>query len=428
VKRVLIVTPNWPPVSYPDLHRVRMALPYFQQFGWEPIILKIDPDEQQGTKDPTLCLTVPPSVRTRQAGCLPLALTSWCGVRSVGLRSHFHLATAGSEIIREIAPHLVFFSTTMFTVTTLGRYWHRRHGIPYVVDFQDPWVAVEPEQGPRKVQRNQKYRASQSLATRLEPFMLRHASHVVSVSPAYPIMLRHRYPWLRPEQFTVLPFGAAERDFELLREISVKQTVFSPGDGRRHWVYVGRGGPDMALALLAFFKAVRRQVDAHPALRAQLRIHFVGTDYAPPESAKKTVKPLAIEAGIAGMVTEQTARVPYFEALQCLLDADALVVPGSDDPGYTASKLFPYVLARRPLLAIFNAQSSVIDTLARTNAGTVVSFTSADSPESLAERLFASGWLTSQPLPQTNWAAFERYTAREMTSRLCRVFDQCTTN
>ena len=48
MKRVLIVTPNWPPVSYPDLHRVRMALPYFQQFGWEPIILKIDPDEQQG--------------------------------------------------------------------------------------------------------------------------------------------------------------------------------------------------------------------------------------------------------------------------------------------------------------------------------------------------------------------------------------------
>jgi hypothetical protein len=426
VKRVLIVTPNWPPVSYPDMHRVRMALPYFEEFGWEPIILKIDPDEQQGIKDPMLCLTVPSSVRTRQAGCVPLAATSWLGIRSVGLRSHFHLAAAGSALIRELRPQVVFFSTTMFTVTTLGRYWKKRHGVPYIVDFQDPWLALESRRGSR-TDRDWKYRASQSIARRLEPFTLRQAAHVVSVSPAYPAMLCGRYPWLNRDQFTVLPFGAAERDFDLLRERPVKHAIFTAGDGKRHWVYVGRGGADMAFALRGLFAAVRRQADIEPELRSRLRMHFIGTDYAP-DRAKKSVAPLAAEAGISEMVIEETARLPYFEALQCLLDADALVIPGSDDPGYTASKVFPCVLARRPLLAIFNEESSVVETLRRTHAGTVVSFSAADTVESIAQRLTATDWLTQPSVPSTNWAEFERFTARNMTRELCRVFEKCTKN
>jgi hypothetical protein len=139
LKKVLIVTPNWPPISCPDLHRARMALPYFAEFGWEPLILKINPDEQEGIKDPDLCRTVPEHIKTWQAGCLPLWLTKWTGLRNVGLRSFCHLARLGDRIIQTEKPQVVFFSTTMFPLMTLGRYWQRRHGIPYVLDFQDPW-------------------------------------------------------------------------------------------------------------------------------------------------------------------------------------------------------------------------------------------------------------------------------------------------
>lgn len=428
MKKVLIVSPNWPPVSFPDLHRARMALPYLERYGWEPIILKIDPNEQQGTKDPMLCETVPASVRTWQAGCLPLSWTRWCGVRSVGLRSHFHLAAAGDRIIRELTPDLVFFSTTMFTVTTLGRYWNRKHGMPYLLDFQDPWVASPEGEAARAHTRDLKYTVGQAINRRLEPYTLRKAAHVVSVSPAYPGMLRARYPWLREDQFTVLPFGAAEQDLDFLHRAPVGQPVFDRNDGRRHWVYVGRGGADMALALRGLFEALRARVDVEPALRSDLRLHFVGTDYAAPEHARKTIEPLALEAGLGDMVSERTSRLPYFEALQCLLDADALLVPGSQDSGYTASKIYPYVLARRPLLAIFNEQSSVVDALRRTNAGTIVTFGRSDTLAAIAARITRSGWLAAPPAADTNWNEFERYTARSMTSRLCSVFDRCTRN
>jgi glycosyltransferase involved in cell wall biosynthesis len=399
-----------------------MALPYLEEFGWRPLILTVDPDEQEGIKDPMLCRTVPEWTKTWQAGCLPLWLTRWIGLRNVGLRSFFHLARTGDRIIRQERPDAGFISTTMFPLMTLGRYWRWRHGLQYVLDFQDPWVAQAGRAG--LLSRGLKYWVSQSLAWRLEPFALRRVSQIVSVSPAYVRALCDRYSWLAPSQFTVLPFGAAETDYAELRSRPVRQHAFETGNGTRNWVYVGRCVESMSLALRGLFLAMKRLFAAQPALRSQVRFHFIGTAYAPRENAVKTVEPLAAEAGLSDVVQEKTDRIPYFEALQCLLDADALIMPGSDDPGYTASKLCSYILARKPLLAVFHQESSVVEILHKTKAGTVVPFASGETPERVAHRILASNWLQAPPVPDTDWKHFEPYTAREMTRRLCEVIDR----
>jgi hypothetical protein len=248
-------------------------------------------------------------------------------------------------------------------------------------------------------------------------------------------MLKGRYSRLGDEDFTVLPFGAAESDYAHLRSNPVRQTFFDPGDGKRHWVYAGVCGDYMAFALRSLFTALRGVIESQPGLRKELRLHFIGTAYAPKDRAQRTVEPLAREAGLEDIVSEVTDRIPYFEALQCLLDADALLMPGSDDPGYTASKIYPYILARKPLLAVFHEKSSVVGILQKTRAGTVVPFSSADTVQAASDRILASGWLqslipdssrrsqTKADLPSTDWSAFEPYTAREMTRRLCEVFD-----
>jgi len=111
--------------------------------------------------------------------------------------------------------------------------------------------------------------------------------------------------------------------------------------------------------------------------------------------------------------------------LQLLRDADFLVVPGSDDPQYTASKIYPYILARKPLLAIFREDSSVCDVLRRTNSGSAVPLTSDIAG---CQRLTFNIWsdlLRRIPFqPDTNWAEFERYSAQEMTRQQCELFDQ----
>ncbi|HEY9851396.1 MAG TPA: hypothetical protein V6D28_18140 [Leptolyngbyaceae cyanobacterium] len=423
MKRVLIVTPNWPPISCPDMHRVRMSVQFFSKFDWEPLILKINPEEQEGIKDNTLNNTISDCLKIWEAGCLPKFCTSWFGLNNIGLRSFFHLALLGNEIIEKEKPDLAFFSTTMFPLMSLGRYWYSKYRLPYVLDFQDPWVS--DYKGDRFYAQSWKYKLSQALAKLLEPFCLRQVAHIISVSPGYVDTLLKRYAWLKSDQFTVLPFGAAETDFDYLRKYPIKNSYFNPHDGKQHWVYVGRGGTDMAFAVRSFFQALREIRQQEPKKFNNLLLHFIGTDYAPGNLARKTIEPLAKESGIEDIVQEYPHRIPYFEALQCLLDADALIVPGSDDPSYTASKIYPYIQAKKPLLAIFHEKSSVVDVLHSTKAGTVVTFSSKNETFKLSQAIFKSLLkLITLPTQATDWQAFEPYSAQNMTHIMSTIFDE----
>jgi hypothetical protein len=100
---------------------------------------------------------------------------------------------------------------------------------------------------------------------------------------------------------------------------------------------------------------------------------------------------------------------------------------GSEAPHYTASKIFPYILAGKPLLAIFHEESSAVKLLQETCAGNAVTFGNGRPPLSVVGEIgkaleellrLPTGWH-----PPTNWEKFEPYTARAVTARLAEVFD-----
>ena len=406
------------------MHRVRTSLPFFRDYGYDPLVLALDPSDSHVLQDVRLEATVPSDIRVWRVRSTSTRAARMLGVRNAALRAVPQLASMGARVIADENIALVYFSTTAFPVMTLGRYWRARFGVPYVLDFQDLWLNdyyarmhVRPPGG------RLKYGAAHTLARVLEPATLRAASHVISVSPAYPAVLRRRYAWLRPDQFTVLPFGAPVRDFEMLRNSRDKQNVFDPTDGCEHWVYVGRGGDDMQRSLESLFLALRRARDEQPTRFGRVRLHFIGTDYAEAGRGRKTVEPVAAACGVSDLVEERTARVPYFDALRCLADAHMLLAIGSDDSRYTASKLFPYVLAAKPLLAIFHERSSVVDVLRRTHAGTLVTFVDGEPAATIADRVVDAAFRRPLEAPATDWRAFDAYTAREMTRRQCAVFD-----
>ena len=426
MKRVLIVSPRFVPSNAADMHRTRQALPYLPSAGWEPTVLAVEPDEVQAPQDPLLAQTVPAGVRVVRTGAVPLRQTRRVGIGNLDARALPFLRSAGAQLLAETPYDLVFFSTTALGVSVLGPLWKRRFGIPFMVDLQDPWYSEYYERsGTPPPGGRLKYAASNAISKRLEPFVLRRAAGVVSVSPAYPRDLADRYPWFSDGAATVLPFGAPEQDFEVLRAAPVPNGVFDPGDGVSHWVYVGRAGHDMAFSLEALFTALARERADHPDRLGRVRLHFVGTSYADGDAGQPTVAPIAARCGVADLVEEQPQRIPYFQALQCLLDADTLVVPGSDDPGYTASKLYPYILAEKPLLALFHQASTVVDVVRQSRAGTVVTFGDGAAVEAVAADV-SSAWFAPQAWsrnPDTDWDAFEPYTAREMTRKLAASFD-----
>ena len=427
-RQVLIVSPHFPPVNAPDHQRVRMSLSHLAEFGWRATVLAVAPEYVEGTEDLMLLRAVPETTRVIRTKALPLRHTRRIGLGGLALRALPFLRKAGDRLLSSEKFDLVFFSTTAFPVMSLGPRWLKRWRVPYVLDFQDPWRSdYFSERTERPPGGRLKYRAAQRIAQLLEPSAIRNASHIITVSTAYRESLLQRYAWLSPDRFTVLPFGAAESDFALLNSLELQQKVFNPRDGKRHWVYVGAGGIAMNFSLRSFFQALGKvRSNGGGQQLENLMIHFVGTDYAAGDRARETCRPIAAEYGVADLVEELPNRIPYFEALKCLTDADALIVPGSDDPGYTASKICAYVLANKPMLAIFHEDSSVVEIMRSANVGTVVTFKDKTQIERMTSEIQAR-WFKSLPqAPLTiNRTALEPYLAKEMTYRQCAIFDRC---
>ena len=87
------------------------------------------------------------------------------------------------------------------------------------------------------------------------------------------------------------------------------------------------------------------------------------------------------------------------------------------------------LLAKKPLLAIFHQESSVVRIAAQTRAGKVVTFDNAERPpaKGMPEiRAWLTALLTSPGdlQPKTDWTAFEQYTTRAMSRRLAEAFDR----
>lgn len=425
-KKVLIVSPHFPPVNAADMHRVRMSLPFFREFGWEPVVLTVETDGIEGVKDPLLEHTVPDDVQRRTVRTLPLSLTRRIGIGSLALRTMPFFYAAGARLIRELGIDLVYFSTTQFLLMPLGRRWKRRLGVPFVLDFQDLWVS-QADVSEAFSRRAPKHALMRRIHGLLEPWTLRDVDGLIAVSPAYVQTLRSRYPWLERCPAEVLPFGAAEDDFRVLRQHPRPNPFFRTGDGMIHGVYVGRGGSDMANALRVAFGALARGLRDRPDLFGRVRLHFIGTSYAPADRAEKSIESIAAEAGVSAQVDEHTGRVPYFDALQLLVDGDFLFVPGSDDPMYSPSKLYPYMLAGRPLIAVFHGGSPATEILRSTRAGAVVEFDRNDLLSAIGR--FQQEWTALLDRPRTDrpavdWGAFTQYGAREVTRRQCALFDR----
>src|SRR5882672_7859424 len=86
-RRVLIVSPHFPPINAPDHQRIRMSLPHFAEFGWEPTVLAVSPEYVEAVEDRSLLRTVPESTRVIRTRAFPVKQTRHLGVGNLGLRA-----------------------------------------------------------------------------------------------------------------------------------------------------------------------------------------------------------------------------------------------------------------------------------------------------------------------------------------------------
>jgi hypothetical protein len=420
LKRLLIISPYFPPSNAADMQRIRMSLPYFRQNGWQADVVVVDEQYSEMVKDDLLLQSIPADVKVYKVDAFSKKITGKLGLGNLALRSMWYYRKTVNKLLKEQKYDLIYFSTTQFQIMVLGAYWKRKFNVPYVIDMQDPWHSDYYKNKPKSEQ-PAKYWFSYRLNKCLEPVALKKVDGLISVSEGYITTLKERYPQIKDVPSATIPFGAFDLDLKIANDNEPRfKSLLQPGF--KNIVYVGRGGTDMHQALSVTFKALKKCIDSDPDHFKNIRLYFIGTSYAPTGQGKQTILPLAQQYGLAGYVIEQTDRISYYHTLNTLQHADALFIPGSDDPSYTASKIYPYLLTNKPLLVLFNVQSPALDVLKEYEAPFAYSYGDEMVEDKICAFFFAiaDGTITSV---KYNAIALQKYSAQSMTVQQCALFN-----
>jgi len=360
--RVLFVTPHFPPDSSAGTHRVRLLAPHMAAHGWEPTVLTVDRRDYEGPPDAALEASVPRDLRVIRARAWPARVTRQFGIGDLGLRAYRGLKQTATALLARERFDAVFITIYPTYPALLGPSLKRDFGVAFVLDYQDPWVgewgkSVGPDaEGAPDL----KSRASRWVAERLEPLALAGADGVTAVSHATYEQALARTPSARPRATAELPIGWDRRD---LAFITSSSRHFAD-DGCLHVSYVGTLLPAGFDTLRVLFQALADQ-RARDRVVARIRLHFFGTSNQRSADAKPRMLPVAAEYGLTDVVTEHAPRLDYFDALSVVRASSALLLLGSRERHYTPSKVFPALVAERPVLAVIHDASNAADLLRR---------------------------------------------------------------
>jgi hypothetical protein len=427
-RRVLMVSPHFPPDSSAGAHRVRLLAPYLPACGWEPTVVTVEPSGYEGRLDAGLAALVPPSLRVVRAPAWSPRWTRAVGVGDLGLRAFTGLAGACGRLLAEEHFDALFITVYPVYPALLGPWLKRRFGVPFVLDYQDPWVGnwgLTVGGGPQATP-DFKSRASRQLGELLEPIAVRAADAITAVSEKTYQDVLARIP-VRPICASI-PLGWERADFDAAPAVN---PLFDPADGCVHVSYVGTLLPTGFGTLEALLGAVRLLRTRDASLYQRLRLWFVGTSNQS-DGAAPRVQPMAAAIGVGDVVREVPARIGYIDALAVLRQSSGILLLGSRERHYTASKLYPALLAARPLLAIFHEASSVVEILGRAGrppSVRVVTYSDADpgvAPS--AEAVYGPlRDLVSRPrydAATVDLTAVEDVSARNLAGKLAGVLDR----
>ena len=428
MKKVLIISPHFVPVNTADMHRIRLMLNYIQKYGWCAEVVTVNPKYINSYSiDNNLLKTTPKNLVIHYVKALSYNCTRKFGLGSLSLRSYYFFKKKVNKLLTKDKFDLIFISTTAFHVMALGPYWKRKFSIPFVLDIQDPWRSDFYLDKPKN-QRPPKFLISYIIDKFLEAKTVPFADGLISVSSGYIETFFNRYSNFKPI-CKVIPFAGFEKDFDILDDVLIPDEIIIE-DSYYNIIYIGRGGHDMSYSIENFFRSLLVLKKNNKELFDKVRVFFIGTSYAPKGTGMETIMPIAMRLGINNVI-EITDRQEYFVSLKILKKANLLFIPGSSDSSYTASKIYPYILSQKPIIAIFHKSSSVIEILKKTTTSNVFSF---DTTISIDDKLIYNIYLSILNHIQGNCVCeisisnLKPYMADSMTENICLFFDKILKN
>jgi hypothetical protein len=420
--RVLIISPHFPPSTVAGVHRARHLAKHLPACGWQPIVLCVDGQYHTERLDPELAKLLPANLQVVRVPALSTTQMRRFGIGDIGLRGYPYLYGAVRKLVPSRPIDAVMITGSPFYPFLLASRIRKELRIPVLLDFQDPWVS---SYGASR-QPFTKAWAAHQLASWLEPRAVASADFITSVSERQNDELLARYPSFPRDRVDAIPIGGDASDYDYLRANPPARREVTLPDGRINFSYVGTAMPRSTSLFEALFSAVRKLVDSDEAWAERLRLNFVGTSNQPGGFGDFKLRDLAESYGLGRFVSETPQRVPYLQALDLLANSHAIFMIGSDEPHYTASKIYPGLLSGTPFLGLFHKASSAYEILCRSSGGRVLGFERTDDLPLMTDAIASSLReiaLTPAVVGKVDPTVVGEYEAGNIAKRFASIFD-----
>ena len=355
LRRLLMIAYHFPPLrGSSGIQRTLRFVQHLPKFGWEPLVLTASPRAYEDTSDDQL-REIPEGTVVRRAFALNTARHLSLFGRYPGALAlpdrwatwRFDAVSTGMKMIQQYRPDALWSTYPIATAHVIASTLARKSGLPWIADFRDPMAQDGYPSDPLAWEA---YRA-------IEEDALRNAVASVFTTPGCAQLYRERYPDIAASKSVVIENGYDEETFARAEaDRHARGGAASTTNPRFVLLHSGIVYPDERDPRPLF--AALGQLKRSGALSADtFCLRLRASAYDPMLAA------LATQHDIADLVSLEPA-IPYHAALQEMLEVDGLLIlQASNCNQQIPAKLYEYVRAKRPVLALTDPLGDTASTL-----------------------------------------------------------------
>jgi len=302
---------------------------------------------------------------------------------------------AGKRVIREEKVDAILSSSSPVTSAVIARELKTKHGIPWVADFRDLWSQLHGYSY---------WPLRRLIDRRLELKTLIDADALVTVSQPWADKLSRLHGG--KATYTITNGFDPAKTGSSTEKLATKFTITYTGR-----IYPARQHPGKLFAAL---KALVSQGKLSPE---DVEVSF----YGPPD---RWLEEAILKYELSGIV-KQCGILPQKTALEKQRQSQLLLLFDWNDPkekGVYPGKVFEYLAAGRPILAVGGAADNVIaELLSRTRAG--IHAPAASDIESALERFYQEYRQNGKVSYHGDKSEINQYTYREMAGKFAKILN-----
>jgi glycosyltransferase involved in cell wall biosynthesis len=435
LKKVLFIAYLFPPVGGSGVQRSSKFVKYLPHFGWHPLVLTVkepydfysDEDLEKDVSENCKVyrtFSIEPMKWVRK-----FLLKKWQKKISTGDRENqkqkslkpgflVKLKTyllfpdneilwlpfavwTGWKIIRKEKPLVIYSTASPYTdhLIALILAWLCR--LPWVADFRDLWV-----DRPNFPQNKWRY----YIDRKLEKIVISRADSIITATS----LMAERFNELYPQKkYITITNGYDEEDFDSTSELVPPEDEFRV-------TYTGIFNKERNPQKV--FSVLKKIIDDNPDFRGKIKLKIIGQLDNPGDLENiNYFKQLGLDK-----YSELSSYQPHKFVIKEMCQASVLLLfigEIAHPETILTGKIFEYLRAERPILAVVPPNGLAAEVIRDTNSGIVVSRDDENEIEAGILKLFQL-FITNELNDSFKSENFENYSRESLTRNLSKVFDK----